>query len=73
MAVYEYKCRTCDSAFEVRRSMTESSSSPTCPSGHSDTVKLFSIFAATGRAQASGLTACGSPSPGSCGGGCSCH
>jgi hypothetical protein len=37
-----------------------------CPSGHVDAVRLLSVFASTGRAEAA-------PSGGSCGSACSCH
>ncbi len=73
MPVYEYRCKTCETSFEQRRSVAEASSAVLRPAGHGDVVKLISIFAATGRAEPSPLTACGSPVPGSCGGGCACH
>jgi putative FmdB family regulatory protein len=73
MPLYEYHCKTCDTSFEERRPVAEASSGLLCPGGHSDVVKLISVFAATGRAASSPMTACGSPVPGSCGGGCACH
>jgi putative FmdB family regulatory protein len=72
MPLYEYRCRTCDTSFEERRPVAEATSRVLCPAGHHDVVKLISVFAATGRAEASPLTACGSPVPGSCGAGCAC-
>ena len=48
MAVYEYRCRTCDELFELRRPMSESNAPADCPSGHSDTVRLLSVFASAG-------------------------
>lgn len=73
MPFYEYHCKTCEASFEARRSAADASTGVLCPSGHEDVVKLISVFAATGRAEASPLTACGSPVAGSCGGGCACH
>ena len=34
MAVYEYRCRTCDDVFEVRRPMSRSGDPAACPAGH---------------------------------------
>jgi len=45
MAVYEYRCRTCDDLFELRRPMSESDAPAACPQGHADTVRLLSVFA----------------------------
>lgn len=71
MALYEFRCRTCDEVFEVRRPMSEAGDPAACPSGHADTVKLLSMFAATGGA----LVGAPAPAPaggGCCGGGCGC-
>jgi putative FmdB family regulatory protein len=74
MALYEYRCRTCEEVFEVRRPMSESGDPAPCPSGHDDTVRLLSVFASVGRAP--GPTVAGSPGPagggGCCGGACGC-
>ena len=48
MAVYEYRCRTCDDLFELRRPMSESDAPAECPHGHADTVRLLSVFASAG-------------------------
>jgi putative FmdB family regulatory protein len=69
MALYEYRCRTCDERFEVRRPMTAAAAATPCPDGHLDTVKVLSMFATTG------VTSGGAPSSaggGCCGGGCGC-
>ena len=69
--LYEYRCRSCDDVFELRRPMSESGEPTVCPSGHSDTVRLLSMFARAG----SGATTVASvrPTGGSCcGGGCGC-
>ena len=71
MPVYEYRCRSCDEVFEVRRPMSESSEPATCPDGHADAVRLLSVFASVGASRSAGSDA---PAPtGSCGGGCACY
>ena len=74
MAVYEYLCHTCDSHFEVRRSMQESSAPVECPGGHDDTTRLLSVFASVGRASAgqSASVPASSGMGGCCGGACGC-
>lgn len=69
MAVYEYRCRTCDDVFEVRRPMSEAGTAAPCPAGHPDTVKLLSMFARSG---ATALAAPAGGGGGCCGGGCGC-
>ncbi|MGF7234924.1 MAG: FmdB family zinc ribbon protein [Frankia sp.] len=77
MPRYEYRCRTCDSSFEVRRDISEPAPATTsCPSGHDDTNRVFSAIAVN-RGAAAGPSA---PMPASvpsgggggacCGGGC---
>ncbi|MBP2323246.1 putative FmdB family regulatory protein [Kibdelosporangium banguiense] len=68
MPMYEFKCRDCHDTFEVNRPMSESSAPATCPSGHSDTVKLLSMAGLAGSASAAGPAAGGGG--GCCGGGC---
>ena len=75
MAQYEYRCRTCDDRFEMRRPMSEADAPATCPAGHGDVVRLLSVFATVGASSApSG--GFGGPAPatgGGCGGACACH
>lgn len=78
MAIYEYRCRTCDERFEVSRPMSAPTPAVTpCPAGHSDTVKLLSAFAKVGASVGGPAAACGMPMQaamsGGCGGGCACH
>jgi putative FmdB family regulatory protein len=71
MPTYEFRCRTCDDTFEVRRPMSQSGDPASCPEGHDDTVRLLSVFARTG----AGSSPLSSPAPsggGCCGGGCGC-
>ncbi len=73
MPLYEFRCRSCDDVFEVRRPMSESGDPAACPSGHDDTVRLLSVFAKTGAAGAGSPMPTGGPSGGGCcGGGCGC-
>ena len=70
MAVYEYRCRTCDDWFELRRPMSESDAPAECPQGHADTVRLLSVFAGAGVASDA---ATGAVVPaGGCGPACAC-
>jgi putative FmdB family regulatory protein len=71
---YEFRCRTCDTVFEERRSMAEAADAACCPEGHPDTVRLISLFASA--------RSNGSPTPndggaggggGCCGGACGCR
>jgi putative FmdB family regulatory protein len=68
MAVYEYRCRTCDDLFELRRPMSESDAPAECPVGHADTVRLLSVFASAGVATG----AAAAMPAGGCGAGCAC-
>ncbi|GAA3389829.1 FmdB family zinc ribbon protein [Cryptosporangium minutisporangium] len=72
MAAYEYRCRECQTVFEVRRSMHESAPSAVpCPSGHLDTSRVFSAVAVTGVGGSTALPAASAPAGGGCcGGGC---
>jgi putative FmdB family regulatory protein len=69
MAVYEYRCRTCDERFEVQRPMSAAAASTPCPDGHLDTVRVLSMFATTGPA---GGPQASSGAGGCCGGACGC-
>ncbi|MBU3716785.1 MAG: zinc ribbon domain-containing protein [Actinobacteria bacterium] len=71
MPLYEFRCRTCESTFEVRRPMSEASDPATCPEGHPGAVRLLSVFASVG----GGSAPAASPAPssgGGCGSGCGC-
>ncbi len=74
MPLYEYRCRTCDDVFELRRPVAESSEPATCPSGHPEARRVLSAFMALTPA---GASASGSPGPGAmpsggCGSSCGC-
>ncbi|WP_330176036.1 zinc ribbon domain-containing protein [Streptomyces sp. NBC_01498] len=70
MPRYEYRCRPCDTTFELSRPMAESSAAATCPAGHQDTVKLLSTVAVGGSAKGSPAPAPAGGGGGCCGGGC---
>jgi putative FmdB family regulatory protein len=71
VAVYEYRCRSCDEVFEVRRPMSEADAPAVCPSGHDDAVRLLSVFAGVSAGAATGSSVSNAPT-GPCGGGCAC-
>jgi putative FmdB family regulatory protein len=80
MPTYEFRCRTCDTSFEERRSMTDSALLARCPQGHDDTVKLLSVFASVGGKPSSSVSgkelanAMATPKMGGgCGAACGCH
>jgi putative FmdB family regulatory protein len=78
MPRYEYRCRSCDEVFELRRSMSDSDAPAFCPQGHAETSRLLSVFATVG-ASSSGSTGGASaadaapPAGGPCGGACACY
>lgn len=71
MPLYEFRCRTCDDTFEVRRPMSESNAPATCPQGHEGAVRLLSVFASVGATGGSAPATAPKPA-GGCGGGCGC-
>jgi putative FmdB family regulatory protein len=79
MPLYEFRCRTCDETFELRRPMSEASSPASCPSGHPGAVRLLSVFASVGANGAGAPTRSTGPTPsvagsgGGCGVSCGCH
>ena len=73
MPLYEFRCRSCDETFEVRRPMSQSNEPAACPQGHDDSVRLLSVFASVGASGAAApATAATRPTGGGCGGGCAC-
>lgn len=74
MPRYEYRCRQCDTQFELTRPMADSGAPASCPDGHDDTVKLLSTVAVGGVSAASAPSAAaqagGGGGGGCCGGGC---
>ncbi|MCU4184878.1 zinc ribbon domain-containing protein [Acidiferrimicrobium sp. IK] len=72
MPVYEYRCQTCDTRFDLRRAVAEADRPAPCPSGHADSRRLLSVFAAGGRTSAASPALGGGGGGGCCGGGCGC-
>jgi putative FmdB family regulatory protein len=70
MAAYDYRCRSCDTAFTVERPMTAVATAVRCPAGHDDVARIWAAVSVTGRAAASSPDATSAPSGGCCGGGC---
>lgn len=73
MPRYDYRCRTCDSRFEVRRSLDEPECAVACPDGHEATSRVFTAVAVGGSGSTSGSSSGAAPQPaggGCCGGGC---
>jgi putative FmdB family regulatory protein len=71
MAAYDYRCRTCDSVFTVRRGMAEVATLTRCPAGHDDVARIWSAVAVTGKAGAAAPAPRPAPAAGGCcGGGC---
>lgn len=72
MAAYDYRCRDCQTTFEVRRSVTEDARPVTCPHGHADVARIWSAINVGGLAAvgASATSGGGAPGAGCCGGGC---
>jgi putative FmdB family regulatory protein len=69
MPRYDFRCRACGATFEVSRPMIDSAEPAVCPEGHTDTVKLLSTVAITGRSAGTSKASSGG---GCCGGACGC-
>ena len=48
MPAYDYRCRTCDAVFEVRRGLDDAPAPAPCPSGHAETSRVFTPVAVGG-------------------------
>jgi putative FmdB family regulatory protein len=75
MPLYEFRCRTCDTTFDLRRPMSEAGDPATCPDGHDGAVRLLSVFATAGVGAGGSPSMAAAPRPsggGCCGGGCGC-
>jgi putative FmdB family regulatory protein len=72
MALYEYRCRTCDTTFELRRPMAEANAPASCPDGHPGALRLLSVFASVGT-ETAGVRSADHASAAPCGAHCACH
>ena len=78
MARYDFRCRECETTFEVERPMAMASDPAPCPDGHTNTVKLMAAFASVGAIGGDTLKMSSASMPvrpsatggGCCGGGC---
>ena len=72
MPAYDYRCRTCDMLFEVRRGLDEAPTPAPCPSGHGETSRVFTPVAVGGGSASAGSAPASSATSGGgcCGGGC---
>jgi putative FmdB family regulatory protein len=68
MPRYDYRCRTCDARFEVRRGLDEPEQAVPCPGGHAETSRVFTAVAVGG--SSSPASAAPAAAGGCCGGGC---
>jgi putative FmdB family regulatory protein len=64
MPYYEFRCRTCDERFELRRPMRDADARTSCSHGHGDVVRLMPAFSTIGHAPqvdgcAAGASCCG--------------
>jgi putative FmdB family regulatory protein len=69
MPLYEYRCRACDTPFQLLRAVRSADEPAACPDGHADTVRALSLVAPVRRAEAAVTPAGGG---GCCGGMCGC-
>lgn len=70
MPIYDYRCKTCQAVYEVRRSMSEADRPSTCPAGHVGADRLLPVFATTGSATAPAADGCVAAPGTCCGGAC---
>jgi putative FmdB family regulatory protein len=69
MPLYEFRCRVCQSSFQLLRTIGTADAPAACPIGHTDTVRALSLVAPVRRTDAPGAPATGG---GCCGGACGC-
>ena len=72
MALYEYHCPTCNSRFELLRSMSQSTEQATCPAGHARVERVVSVIAARTTQENGAPTSAGGGCACSAGGACGC-
>lgn len=75
MPRYDYRCLTCDTVFEERRTMAAADDPAICPGGHRGAARLLADFVAVGSLGEAGRDGpCADPvAGGGCGDGCVCH
>ena len=73
MPLYEFRCRSCDDRFEAWLGTADAQTGVACPDGHTDTVRIFSAVAMTGRSGPAGAPMPAAAPAGGCGSACGCH
>ena len=71
MPLYEYRCASCRTTFELLRPMSRLGEDATCPAGHPKANRVLSLVADRPR-DSGGAPSGGGGCPGCAGGGCSC-
>lgn len=69
MPLYEYRCRVCDTSFQLLRAVGSADDPAPCPAGHTDAVRALSLVAPVRRGEVMTAPASGG---GCCGGACGC-
>jgi putative FmdB family regulatory protein len=69
MPLYEYRCRVCDTSFQLLRTVRSADDPAPCPSGHTDVARALSLVAPVRRGEFMTAPASGG---GCCGGACGC-
>ena len=72
MPLYEFFCPPCGIQFEVLRPMSKSDEPATCPSGHTTSNRVVSMFATFTRAADGSLQPIADTAGCACGGACAC-
>ena len=70
MAAYDYRCRECETTFEVRRSVNADAGPVRCPGGHADVARIWSAVSVGGVATVGAQGGAAPAAGGCCGGGC---
>jgi putative FmdB family regulatory protein len=68
MPLYEYRCRVCETSFQLLRGMRAADEPARCPAGHDDVTRALSLVAPP-RREGFAATPVGG---GCCGGACGC-
>ncbi|MBX6371272.1 MAG: zinc ribbon domain-containing protein [Acidothermus sp.] len=59
MAVYDYRCRVCETVFSVSRPIDTPEVLPTCPQGHAEVSRVWSAVSMIGSEAGGSSCACG--------------
>jgi len=67
MPIYEYRCSSCNSKFELLRSLSKANEGAQCPRCHSPAERILSTFSSLSRDESGQTTSIGGSSCSSCG------